>query len=71
MTERDASVYLCRPREADEERELIDNGVESRYGTYFSTFFRFKVEAREGGVLGLRIRDDEFWPIVSYEAFEQ
>ena len=41
-TDRDASVYsvaLVR----QEERELVDTGVESRYGTYFSTLFRFTV----------------------------
>jgi len=71
MTDRDASVYLCRPREAEEERELVDTGAESRYRTYFSMLFRFKVGAGEGGVLGLLwIREDEFWRIVTYEAFE-
>lgn len=59
-------------REAEKERELVDTGAESRYGTYFSTLFRFKVGAREGGVLGLLwIREDGFWRIVSYEAFAQ
>ncbi len=51
---------------------LVDTGAASRYGTYFSTLFHFKVGAGEGGALGLLwIREDGFWRIVSYEAFEQ
>ncbi len=51
---------------------LVDTSAESRYGTVFLDALLLQSGGGEGGVLGLLwIREDGFWRIVSYEAFEQ